>query len=248
MIPNSLAEILRERVVLEVEAIDRLYLNGYVPKLQTEGGVVGFIRSQLGLPIASTAALAPLTRAFVAAIEKFAKEQGVDLVSFEKGQRKDDVMKAHLARFDRTEGVLFIGKAQEKASVYRTVQRRHPQTGRRYPWLVRGTAMPNHYYFYVVDEDFGPLFLKFCSYFPYTMKVCLNGHEWLKRQLAKEQIPYQPLDNGVLSCADPARLQALCDTLDERKIAAVVAKWLARLPHPFRPQDQAAGYGYALSI
>jgi hypothetical protein len=248
MIPKSVAEIVRERVVLEVEGIDRMYLNGYVPGLQTPGGLVKFIRTHLGLPIASTAAVAPMTREFVRKIEQFAKDHRVDIVSFKKGQRKDDVMKEYFARFDRPEGILFIGKAQEKACVFRTIQKKHPESGRRYPWIIRGSAMPNHFYFYVVDEDFGPVFLKFCSYFPYTMKVCLNGHEWVKRQLAKEGIAYRPLDNGILSCENPARLQALCDALDEGKIAALVGKWLARLPHPFRPQDQAAGYRYALSI
>ena len=48
--------------------------------------------------------------------------------------------------------------------------------------------MPNHYYVYVVDRDFGPLFIKFCSYFPYAAKLCLNGHEWLKRQLTQRGV------------------------------------------------------------
>lgn len=99
-----------------------------------------------------------------------------------------------------------------------------------------------------MDEDFGPLFIKFCSYFPYAAKVCLIGHEWVKRQLAKEGIAFEALDNGVLSCDNPARLQALCDALDSAKIEAVFRKWLSKLPHPFRPEDRAAGYRYALSI
>ena len=58
-----------------------------------------------------------------------------------------------------------------------------------------------------VDEDFGPLFLKFCSYFPYNAKLCINGHEYLKRQLAKRGVAFDALDNGVLSCAYPALMQ-----------------------------------------
>jgi hypothetical protein len=65
-----------------------------------------------------------------------------------------------------TEGVLFIGKAQEKAQVFRTTHKRNAETGKSFPWVTRGVALPNHYYFYLVDEDFGPLFIKFCSYFP----------------------------------------------------------------------------------
>ena len=97
-----------------------------------------------------------------------------------------------------------MGKAQEKTPVFRTEKRRNPQTGQTYPWIVRSTAMVNHYYFYCVDRDFGPFFLKFCSYFPYNAKLCLNGHEYLKRQLAKQGIAFEALDNGILSCDEPA--------------------------------------------
>ena len=248
MVTQNVAEMIRHHVTLEVEGIDRMYLNAYVPGLQTEGGFVHFVRHHLGYPIASTAVVAPLSDGFVRAIEHFVKTQGVDLVTFAKDQRKDDLAKEYLARCTFTEGVLFIGKAQEKARVFRTIHKKNPETGKVYPWISRGSALPNHYYFYLVDEDFGPLFIKFCSYFPYAAKVCLNGHEWVKRQLAKEGIAFEALDNGVLSCENPARLQALCDSLDSDKIEAVFCKWLAKLPHPFRPQDRSAGYRYDLSI
>jgi hypothetical protein len=57
--------------------------------------------------------------------------------------------------------VLFIGKAQEKARVFRTLHKGSPETGRSYPWISGGSALPNHYYFYIIDDDFGPLFIKF---------------------------------------------------------------------------------------
>jgi len=249
-VARTVAEILVEHVTLEIEGIDRLYLNVYVPQLQHVGGVVGFFRGHRGQPIASSALMTPISRGFVAAIEQFVREQGVPLLTFSKGQRKDDVAKEHLVRFaatGQTEGVLFVGKAQEKASVYRTEKRRRPD-GRPYPWLVRTTAMVNQYYFYGVDRDFGPFFLKLCSYFPYTARLCVNGHEYLKRQLAQEGIDFAALDNGLLSCADPARAQAICDALGAEQIEALLRKWLARLPHPFTLEDQEAGYRYALSI
>jgi len=100
-------------------------------------------------------------------------------------------------------------KAQEKTPVFRTEKRRSPTTGRPYPWIVRSTAMVNHYYVYAVDRDFGPFFLKFCTYFPFNAKLCLNGHEYAKRQLTQEGIAFEALDNGVLTCADPKRLQEI---------------------------------------
>lgn len=247
-ITQNVATILREHVTLEVEGIDRMYLNVYVPRLQIVEGVLGFIRRHRGHPVPSTRMVEPITRRFVAAIENFVHDHAIPLISFEKGQRKEEIATRMRASFSQPEGVVFVGKAQEKCTVYRTERRRNPRTGTIYPWIVKSTALVNHYYFYCLDRDFGPFFLKFCSYFPYNAKLCLNGHEYVKRQLEKEGIVYQALDNGILSCADPRRLQALCDGLSAAKIEALLRKWLRLLPHPFTPSDRQAGYRYELSI
>jgi len=247
-LPRSVADILREHVTLEVEGIDRLYLNAYVPRLQYASGVAAFFRKHRGQPFASSALMDPISKAFVAALHAFAHAHGVPLVAFEKGQRKDAVMAERLRHFTAPEGVVFIGRAQEKTPVFRTEKRRNPTTGQAYPWLVRATAMINHFYVYAVDADFGPFFLKFGTYFPYNAKLCLNGHEYVKRQLTQRGIAFEALDNGILSCADPRRVQAMCDGLSAAKIDAFAHKWLRRLPHPFTAADQRAGYRYALSI
>jgi len=247
-LPHSVAEILTDHVTFQLESIDRMYLNVYIPELQYEGGVVKFFHGHRGQPIASSVLMSPMTKSFVQATERFAEEYEVPLIEFEKGQRKDDVMAERLRHFDQPDGVVFIGKAQEKASVFRTEKRRNPQTGQRYPWIVRSSAMVNHYYWYCLDRDFGPFFLKFCSYFPYTAKLCLNGHEYAKRQLEQEGIAYQALDNGFASCANPRRLQAICEQLGPEQIDQLLRRWFPRLPHPFTAQDRAAGYRYDVSI
>ncbi|MGH7331192.1 MAG: hypothetical protein ACREKS_00310, partial [Candidatus Rokuibacteriota bacterium] len=247
-VPRTVGEILEEHTTLEGESIDRMYLNVYVPPLQYDGGVAAFFRKHRGRPFASSVLMAPISQTFLAAIEAFVAEHRVPLITFAKGQRKDDVMAAHLARFTADEGVLFVGKAQEKARVFRTEKRRNPQTGRPYPWLVRSTAMVNHYYFYAVDRDFGPFFLKFCAYFPYNAKLCLNGHEYLKRQLTQRGIAYEALDNGLGSWAAPAAVQRLADGLSTAKIEALLHKWLGRLPQPLGARDRRAGYRYRCSI
>ncbi len=247
MVRKSVAEILQTHVTFELEAIDRMYLNAYVPSLQTGGGIAFFIKNQLGAPVPSTAMVAPMSQQFVAALERFVETEGIDLVTFEKGQRKDDIAQQYLAAFEGEEGVLFVGKAQEKARIFRTEKRRDAH-GKPYPWIIRSTAMVNHYYIYILDRDFGPLFLKFCSYFPYPAKLCLNGHEWLKRQLTQRAVAFEPLDNGVRATEEPARVQRIANTLDAAKIDAVFRKWLRRVPHPFAPAHRAAGYRYQLSI
>jgi hypothetical protein len=249
-LPRTVAEVLSDHVAFEVECIDRMYLNVYVPQLQHAGGLLGYVQRQLGLPIASTAPLARITDRFTAAVHRFAGREHIPWVNFARGQRKDDVMHEHLATFQaagRTEGVLLIGRAQEKTPLFRTEKRRD-SAGRSYPWIVKTTGVVNHFYFYCVDDDFGPFFLKFCSYFPYNAKLCLNGNHWAQRQAAKAGIGFEALDNGFAAVSDPAALQRICDQLGPEQIDALLRKWLARLPHPFAPADREAGYRYDISI
>jgi hypothetical protein len=245
-LPQNVAQLQQERVVMELEGIDRMYLNAYVPKLTTAAGTAGFVRYHLGHRFASTKQVCEMTERFVEKIHQFARDEQIDVVHFEKGQRKDGVMQERLRDFTEKEGVVFIGVAQEKARVPRT-ERRQMGEG-TVPWIVYSSAMPNFYYFYCVDEDFGPFFIKFCSYFPYTAKICLNGHEYLKCQLEKEQIAFQALDNGIAWCEDVARAQQICDRLSASKIDRFFRKWLGKLPHPFAPADRKAGYRYELSV
>ena len=169
-LPRTVADVLTDHVVFEVECIDRMYLNVYVPGLQYEAGLVGFVHRQLGLPIASTAPLGKISDGFSDAVRRFARDQHVPWVDFAKGQRKDDLMHEYLAEFTAEEGVLFIGSTQEKTGLFRTEKRRNAE-GAAYPWIVRSTGVVNHFYVYAVDADFGPFFLKFCSCFPLQRPV-----------------------------------------------------------------------------
>jgi hypothetical protein len=247
-LPRSVADVLDRHVTFEIESIDRMYLNVYQPLLQYPRGAAGFFHFHRGHAFASSALMAPMTKAFVTAIGAFIDRHGLDLVHFTKDQRKDDVTQAYLADHDGTEQVLYVGRAQEKASVVRTERRFDPRTGASYAWLVKATALVNHFYFYCFDTDFGPFFIKFCSYFPYNAKLCINGHEWAKRQAAKRGIGFTALDNGFAAVDQPARLQAICDRLGPDQIDALLRKWLRRLPHPFTRADYVAGYRYEISI
>jgi hypothetical protein len=98
------------------------------------------------------------------------------------------------------------------------------------------------------DEDFGPAFVKIGSYFPYPIKVWLNGHEWAKRQATRAGISWTALANGFQACQDPARLQQICDRLGPVEIQAFFDRWMSRLPVPLSPADRAGGYWWELSM
>jgi len=228
-LPRSAGDVLCDHVVFELESIDRLYCNLYVPQLQRAEGIVGFIRGHLGRPIASTAVIAPMSRDFTARLRAFADQGGIPRLDFARGQRKDEVMHEHLAAFQaagRTEGVLFIGRAQEKNTVFRTEKRRAAD-GSSSPWIVRTTSVVNQFYVHCVDADFGAFFLKFSSYFPYGAKLLLNGHHYAQAQAARAGIGFTALDNGFAAVDDPAAVQAICDSLTEDKIEALARKGLS---------------------
>jgi len=131
-------------------------------------------------------------------------------------------------------------------------RRRRPSARRRskgqFEFTRDKTVYVNHYSFYIDDQDFSPLFIKVCSYAPWGMKLCLNGHEWAQRHLDLRRISYEALDNGFLSCAEPKKLQEICDSLGPEEIDRVFRKWLKRIPLPLREPDRRPGYDWDLSI
>jgi hypothetical protein len=246
--------LLRDHVTLQVDCIDRLYLNGYVPVLQRPQNLWWYLVKHKGYPVPSPVLLKKWVDTFVADIRGFAARNQIPLIQFERHERKEDVARRRLARFRHDEGVVLVGVAQEKINGFRTYQkqrRTHQQRRCGKPPIFafyRGSIDVNQYYFYILDHDFGLCFIKFSSYPPFNVRVWLNGHEWVKRQLDHRGIAYEELDNGFLSCEDPTELQRTCDELSPDHIDAFFRKWLRVLPHPFTADDRRIGFLYELSI
>src|SRR6478609_5806834 len=177
-------DVLDGHVSLDVECLDRIYLNGYVPNLQVGGQVVSFLTAHLGYPIPSPAIMEKIGTAFRRAVASFAE-------------------------------------ADRRVTCY---------------------------YFYLWDDDFGPAFVKVCAYFPYPMKIWVNGHEWAKRQATKTGIGFTELSNGFATCSDPVGLQAICDRLGPGVIRVFAERWWSILPLPLTEHDRAAGYWWELSM
>jgi len=246
MTPN-IDSIIKDHVTLTVRCLDRIYLQGYMPKLQTSGGLCYFLRDHLGHPIPSPTLFRPMHDRFVNAIKAYAADHTVPLIPFESGQDKDAIVATYRTRFTPPDGVVIIGVAQEKARAFKAHKRCGPQGGVTFDFTRQSVGV-NHYYFYVQDLAWGPAFVKIGTYLPYPIKICLNGHEWVKQQLRSAQIPFVSLDNGFLSCADPVRLQTVCDQLGPRDLQQFFDRWSHRLPWPVRPEDRAAGFNHRVTI
>lgn len=178
-------DLLDGHVGLDIESLDRVYLNGYVPNLQVGGQVASFMTQHLGYPIPSPAIMEKIGTSFRRAVRVFATAHQVPLVMFGKTDRKQEVMRPHLHRQAETgrSGVAAIGVAQEYQNVFAASQREDRGRTGHQVWYSfhKADRRVTCFYFYLWDVDFGPAFIKVCAYFPYPVKVWLNGHEWAKR-------------------------------------------------------------------
>jgi len=247
----TVPDLLDGQVGLDVACLDRIYLNGYVPTLQVPGQVVRFLTEHLGFPIPSPALFEQIGARFRRDVAAFTASTGVPVIRFGKGDRKADVMRPYLDRAAAagTPGVVAVGVAQEFQRVFTGYDRRRDGSTRA-PSFAFGKAdrRVSVYYFYLFDDEFGPGFIKVCTYFPYPVKVWVNGHEWAKRQAARSGVGFTALSNGFASCDDPARLQRICDRLSPARIQAFVDRWLGYLPLPLTGADRHAGYWWELSM
>ena len=248
-LPRTAADVLSEHVVFELESIDRMRLNVRQPRLQYGAGVWNFFVCHRGWKFASTALMAPMTQNYVAEVDHFIDSHQLARERFEGAQRKDEVTQKYLAGHDGSEGVLYVGIAQERATVWTSTRRRNPLTGATYAWLKKTSKLVNHIYWYCFDEDFGPFLLRVCTYFPFNAQLIVNGNHWAQRQASKAGIGFTPLDNGFADCDDVAALQAICQSFGGAHIEALLIKWQRRLPQPFTEEDENLGsYYYQLAL
>ncbi len=246
-------DVLDGHVGLEVECVDRLYLNAYVPNLQVGGQVHQFCR-HLDQPIASPAVIEKIGNRFRREVKAFASTNGIPVLQLSKpdrsrwDDRKLDHVRPHLERAERQGrfGVVAIVAAQEFQWVFGAAKK----TKGKAVWFDWNKAerRVGIYYFYVLDPDFGPGFIKICTYFPYPAKVWLNGHEWAKRQADHDSLAYTALANGFATCEQPEALQAICDRFGPADVQGFFDRWITAIPTPLTAGDRAAGYWWELSM
>ena len=240
--------LLREHVTLKVEMPDRIFLNGYVAKLQEPDQLSWFLCQHREEEIPRYELLGRMTRDFVAAVEAYAVERAVPMVQFEKGQRKEEVARRYFQAAEREGryGVVMIGVTQERANVFRPPARRQRQVGKFAAH--RNAAFVKHFYLYVRDQDFGPTFIRFCTYAPFGIRVWLNGHSWLVERLRRSGHQVTTLDNAISWVDDPEALRRLCRRFGPQHLQRYFDRWISFLPNPFTAYDRAGGYTYQLSI
>ncbi|MGH7732506.1 MAG: hypothetical protein ACREOE_02100, partial [Gemmatimonadales bacterium] len=195
-------------VGLDISCLDRLYLNGYVAKLQTPGGVIYFFHDHRGKPIVSPALFEPIGEKFRRDIKDWAQANGVPVIRFRAGERKADVMAPYLgaAAASGRSQVAAVGCAQEFQLVW-TARKRDTDPGMCPQFsFTKEQRRVSVFCACIWDSAMGSGFIKICSYFPYPVKARVNGHEWARRQALAAGIGFTALPAGSL----PARTRPGC--------------------------------------
>jgi hypothetical protein len=252
---TNINEVLDGHVSLELDCVDRLYLNAYVPILQVGPQVNRFLHDQRGQPIGSPAVIEKIGNAFRREVKAFAARRGIPILRLAKpdrtrwDDRKLDHVRPYLARAEERgrSGVVAIVAAQEFQWVFSATKKTGKTAGVWFDWA-KTERRVGVYYFYILDRDFGPGFIKICTYFPYPAKVWANGHEWAKRQARRADIGFTELANGFASCARPDALQEICDSFGPEDVQAFFDRWIQTIPTPLTDVDRAAGYWWELSM
>jgi hypothetical protein len=244
------ADVVAGHVGLDISCLDRVYLNGYVAKLQTPGGVIWFFHEHRGKPIVSPALFEPIGEKFRRDIKDWAQASGIPLIRFKAGERKADVMAPYLQAAAATgrSQVAAVGCAQEFQLVWTARRRDTDPAGCPQFSFTKEQRRISVFYVYIFDEQMGPGFIKICTYFPYPVKVWVNGHEWAKQQARKTGLGFTALSNGFASCEDPALLQRICDRFGPGHVQAWFDRWMALIPLPLDAADRDAGFWWELSM
>ncbi|MGZ4181581.1 MAG: hypothetical protein ACXVUL_12990 [Solirubrobacteraceae bacterium] len=226
-----------------------------MPGLQVPGQIVRFLCGHLGHPIPSPALLGRIRDRFRTETRRFVRARGIPVLRLAApdrrrwDDRKLDHVRPHLERAEREGrfGVVALVVAEEFQRVWsaRNRTRKRGVASLDFFWEKRRVGA---YYFYILDPEFGPAFIKICTHAPYGARVWVNGHEWAKRQALRAGLGFTELHNGFASCSDPERLQAICDSFGPEHLQAFFDRWIIQIPTPLTSEDRAAGYWWELSM
>jgi hypothetical protein len=222
------------------------------PGLMFEGGVIRFLLGR-GLDIPSPAGLGHNHDRLVRELDRLVAANGWPVVRFARGESKEQIARRYQDAAERAgrPGVVLVGKAQERVSVWRGfVDPSSPKHSKRHPHFrfTRQSGVPDSWYFYLWDAEWGPAMVRLTTYAPYQLWVVCNGHHWARRQLARAGIGFTGVDNAPFGADDPAAAHRICARLSAGHLRAALNRWLSWLPSPLLLADRAHGFGYDFAV
>jgi hypothetical protein len=233
----------RDQIRFGYSCFDRLILNGGVQKFQRSfqgGSIVWFLRNHFGGRWVNRALFAEISRGYHDWVEGYAQQAGLDIVAPDKDVRREELVEPYFQQLGVHAGIAVILKAREKERIAV-----HWAGGNKIDVQQRYV---NLYYFYLHDPQCGRMFLRICPYFPFNLRVWLNGHNWLACRWRQEGIAFEQHDNLFVACAAPGRLQELSDAFAPADVVAPVETWLSRLLPFYSAAERQQGLRHQLYL
>ena len=200
-----LTERYEQQITGVISCFDRIIFQGTLPKLSYARGITEYFCSHGLLLKDFTQWAEPLTQRIRDNAERLASEAGLEIQYLRKTTTdKEKLVQEILRERGNHPGLVCVFSVTERCSTYK------PRWGAgRSPSLCSIEARCLHYYFYFIDEEFGLCFVRVPTWAPFRLEMYMNGHNWLARQMTRQQIGYTQVDNAFVWIQDPARAQEL---------------------------------------
>jgi len=221
---NPFVEHHQQSIRFQYSCFDRMLLNAIVQPMQQPAWIVGYLDKCKQVPSITKAYFRSVSEDYHRFVARLAAAQRVQIAEPPKGVRREEWVEPFYQHLGSRFGIAVILKSRENARI--AVSYPTTSSGNRIEVYTRFVWQ---YYFYLLDQDWGRMFLRICPYFPFNARICVNQHEWLARRLREEGVFYRKAANAFVQCSNPERLQQLADSLTPSDLEMPLQGWLREL-------------------
>jgi hypothetical protein len=236
------------------DCVDRVVLNAYFPMGQTGGGLRTWWRQFHGSDASlDDTHLREMAGAFSRRLTAYCAKQQICLIEAQAGERKHELAEPHLPRDPKFRGLFLVITGKAPAPVWevkRNAQNQiiEVQHCRQWPYV-------KHYYFHLIDAEWGHVTIRMCGYPPFGAQVILNGHEWVERQARRQRVVVVKAGNCFVEGSDLGEINRLGALLQRAsaigRLRAVCERWIYSSALCFgltRAEQQRSRFAYEFSV
>jgi hypothetical protein len=223
--PTNFTEKFAASIVSVLGCHDRVIFKGYLP-FNRDGHLNGWVDHSLKmrrkdfLPFVEKQ-----SQALVDHAKTEADKAGVPFQRLEGKPKKEKLVQDLLRQAPREDGLVTVLQVMETC---RTVKLLH---GKGRPRLAFARRPQRVLYYYFLDPKFGLIYVRIQTWFPFTIQVYVNGHDWLARQMHTNGLGFVQHDNAFTQLDDAASAQRLADRFAKLRWVKILNRW-ARYVNP----------------
>jgi hypothetical protein len=228
-IPDAFAAYHASLIEAAYDCVDRLVVNCYHQLGQAGGGFRSFWRAWKGDDGGlSDQALRQAAGDFARRLHRHCQNQGIPWIECGAGEKKFEIAREHRPRDPAFQGIFAVLVGRAPAPLWQV--KRNPKG--QITDLHRARQWPHvqHYYFQIIDPQWGHVVVRMCGYAPWGAQVIVNGHEWVEGQAAARSIRAVKSGNCFIEGTDFAALgqrsAALSGPDFGQRLEQLCARWV----------------------